>query len=403
MVELTAILHKLRQYITYLVAVFFLVPILWTSYLIALWALISIVLVFVEVKEIKKLDIKNTVFYSIPFVLFFISIQLHGGGGGAILERQMSFFVFPICVFLSRFKLSLPDLRKLTIAFVIGCCLLAIKGPFMYMLIGPHVAFSEQHDFIYRYRTEFSINTGISPTYACLYFGFAIILMIIQAKEFTRKWVVVLSIVFLFFNMVILSAKMPFLAVSFILVFLLIRKQVRWKLNSKKSIAIGTVVFLVGVIALMFFTRWGELIAGFNPKLLNNKESSVDVRRYITQCDLELTKQYFLLGTGPQHLQKKLDQCYYQFEGNAFARNRFNTHNQYFDYLLSHGLIGLVLLLTMMIVPLYQSIRGNDPIMMSFIILIILCMLTENILSRQAGIVFYGFFNALLLNRKIES
>jgi O-antigen ligase len=401
---LIPILHKFREYTTYAVAVFFLLPMFLVSYLIGLWSLTCLILVFAQLKQIRRRNVLDSLFYISPFFLILIFIQIHGGGGELILERQMSFVVFPICIFLSNFRITRSELKKLTWIFVIGCCLLAIRGILLYLFVGPHFPYTSQHDFIYRYRAEFNANTGINPTYACLYFGFAIILVLLRIKEFTKqKRILILMIVFLLLNMFLLSAKMPMLATAIILGILFIRKQFLGTKGSRKNIlVIGTGLTIV-ILGLLFFTRWGEFITGLRSDTANAKENTLDVRRMITQCDIELAAKYFAIGAGPQHLQTKLNQCYYQFEGSALERNKFNTHNQYFDYLLSYGVTGLVLLLLVMLVPLYNAIRSKDPVLVSFILLIMLCMLTENILSRQAGIVFYALFNALLLNRKMHT
>jgi len=377
---------------------------LWVSYLIAIWGLVCLALIFTHIKQIKKVDLLNTFLYSSLFLLLVISIQLHGGDGNSIMERAMSFAVFPLCIFLSIFKLKKEELIRVTWVSLIGCCLLAIKGPLMYLFVGLHFPYTSQHDFIYRYRTEFNANTEISPTYACIYFGFAIVLVLIQMKEFVKKRALLFIMMgVLLFNMILLSAKMPLMATAIVLFILFVRNQISIRTGWIRNVWVASSIVIVAIVGLLFLTRWGEFITGFRSDSSNAKENTLDVRRMITQCDLELGAKYFLTGVGPQHLQTKLNQCYYQFEGSALERNKFNTHNQYFDYLLSHGIIGLILLLLVMIVPLYKSIRNGDPVLMSFIILILLCMLTENILSRQGGIVFYAFFNALLLNRKIES
>ena len=360
-------------------------------------------IVFIQIKNIKKVDLLNTFLYSSPFLLLVIFLQIHGGGGGPIIERQLSFFVFPICIFLSCFKIQTQYLKKLTWIFLIGCCLLAIKGPLMYLFVGPHFPYSIQHDFIYRYRAEFNANTQISPTYACLYFGFAIILVLLQIKDFVKgRWMIFGMLGFLLFNMLLLSAKMPLLATGGILTILFIRNRISIRKGKKRNLWLISSGFLIVILGLLFFTRWGEILTAIRSNPSVKKENTLDVRKMITQGDLDLASEHFVAGVGPQNLQKKLDQCYYQFEGNAFDRHNFNTHNQYFDYLLSYGIMGLIVLLIVVIVPLYKAIRGGDAILMSFIVLIMLCMLTENILSRQAGIVFYAFFNALLLNRKID-
>ena len=398
---MNAILHKLRTYTGYLVMLHFLFPVNWASYLIGLWALFCLIIAVIQIKKIRIKDILQVVLYTTPFIWMVISVNIHGGHGNAFIERSLSFLVFPVCVFLSGFQAEKDTLKKLTWVFAAGCLALAVKGLVAYLCIPFHHTYDVQHDLMFRYRTEFNINTGIAPTYACIYFSFAILLMLLQWKEMGQhKGMYLFLLISLFIQMLILSAKMPVVAFFVVLMILLVRKEILPGLiNRKRTLWIGAAVAIM-VSLLLVFTRWSELWSGLNYRMVDEKENSVGIRRGILQCSLELTHTYFWQGTGPQHLQKKLNQCYYQFEGNDFDdRHEFNTHNQYLDYLLTGGIAGLLVLISVLIVPLYIAIRQRDPFLLAFILLIAICMLTENILSRQAGIVFYAFFNAVLVRR----
>lgn len=398
-----AIIHKIREYTTYLVAVYFLFPVLWASYLIGLWAVFCLATAIVQWKHIGRADLRNIVLYISPFVLLLASIAWHGGNGAGVLERGLSFLIFPLCVFLSSFKINKQELMNLTWVFVVGCFALALKGLFMYLLVESYYQYDSQHDLIFKYRQEFNANTKIAPTYASIYFAFALILVLLQLNDIKKKKVILLTLSgSVFLNLIFLSAKMPMLAFGIVFILLLIRKQVFMKLGNASRWGTVMVLAVLTVVSLFLFTRWSELFTGVSYQTNAETENSVGIRKGIFKCAMDLSGEYYLLGVGPQHLQKKLNECYYQFEGNDFDRHQFNTHNQYFDSLLSSGIIGLLVLLMVLIVPLYYSIQLKDPFLFSFIVLIGICMLTENILNRQAGIVFYAFFNAILVNRNKE-
>lgn len=80
--------------------------------------------------------------------------------------------------------------------------------------------------------------------------------------------------------------------------------------------------------------------------------------------------------------------------------NKLNTHNQYFETLLSIGVIGLVLLLGYFIVPIFIMIKNKrfTIIYLIFMLIISLNAIFEAILERQDGIIFFNFFNMLLLD-----
>lgn len=398
-----AIIHKLREYTTYLVAVYFLFPVLWASYLIGLWAIFCLGIGIAQWKQIGKADLRNIVLYISPFIMLAASVAWHGGNGASIMERGLSFLVCPLCVFLSSFKINKQELKNLTWVFVAGCFILALKGLLMYIFVDSYHQYDFQHDLIFRYRQEFNTNTKIAPTYASIYFAFALILVVLQLNEIKKKKAVLLILSgFVFINLIFLSAKMPIVAFGIVFILLLVRKQVLIKLGNAKRWGMIVILAVLAISSLLLFTRWNELITGISYQTNAETENSVGIRKGIFKCAVDLSGEYYLLGVGPQHLQKKLNECYYQFEGNDFDRHEFNTHNQYFDSLLSSGIVGLLVLLTVLLVPLYHSIQLKDPILFSFIILVGICMLTENILNRQAGVVFYAFFNAILANRNSQ-
>ncbi len=385
-------------------AVYFLFPVLWASYLIGLWGIFCLITAIVQWKQISKTDLRNIAIYISPFILLLASIAWHGGNGGSVVERGLSFLVFPFSIFLSSFKINKQELKNLTWVFLVGCSILAIKGILMYVFVDSYYHYDSQHDLIFRYRQEFNSNTKIAPTYASIYFSFALILVLLQLNEIKKKKAILWVLSgFIFLNLIFLSAKMPMVAFGIVFILLIIRKQVFVKLGNAKRLGMVMVMAVVSIASLFLFTRWNELFTGISYQTNAETENSVGIRKGIFKCAIDLSEEYYLLGVGPQHLQKKLNECYYQYEGNDYDRHEFNTHNQYFDSLLSSGMIGLLILLLVLIVPLYNSIQLKDPFLFSFIVLIGICMLTENILNRQAGVVFYAFFNAILVNRNREA
>lgn len=400
MPESNAIMNKLKEYSGYLVAVYFLFPILWVSYIIGIWLFFCLIDMIMKRRLINQKNLIKSLLLSIPFWAIIVSVFIHPGNGEHFIERGMGFALFPISIFLSQIKLNSSQLIKLTWVLLIGSLLLALKGLLLYVFVDSFYQYDQQHDFIFRYRSEFNQHTQIPPTYASIYFAFASIMVFLQLKQMTwGKVLAIAMVIILLLNMILLSAKMPIIAFGLIMLFLLIRKNIfLGMMNKKRWLIAGSIITLL-ILGMFIFTRWGELFTGLTYRNIEQQENSVGIRKGITQCGLQLSKEHFLAGIGPQNVQQALNQCYYQFEGDDFSRHSFNTHNQYLDSLISHGILGLILLLIMIIYPIVQAIRLKDPILLSFTLLIALCMLTENILSRQAGVVFYAFFNSILLNQ----
>ena len=91
---------------------------------------------------------------------------------------------------------------------------------------------------------------------------------------------------------------------------------------------------------------------------------------------------------------------------------KLNAHNQYLQTFVAVGLIGFLVLTLMLLVPLLSSLKKRHTIYFLFILLFSFNLLIEDMLERQAGVVFYAFFNGLLFsymftenqsNRSIEN
>ena len=75
-----------------------------------------------------------------------------------------------------------------------------------------------------------------------------------------------------------------------------------------------------------------------------------------------------------------------------------NAHNQFFETLISVGIIGVILLLAYFVIPLVLWIKRKQFNMLyfSFLLMIGFNMLFESVFEVQMGIIFFCFFNSLL-------
>ncbi|MDT0558061.1 hypothetical protein RM697_05360 [Ichthyenterobacterium sp. W332] len=81
---------------------------------------------------------------------------------------------------------------------------------------------------------------------------------------------------------------------------------------------------------------------------------------------------------------------------------KFNSHNIYFYMLLTIGIIGLVTFLLFLISLFKNAIIKKDILKISFCIILTLNFLTENILLRQSGLMFFTFILMILFHKNKE-
>ncbi len=67
----------------------------------------------------------------------------------------------------------------------------------------------------------------------------------------------------------------------------------------------------------------------------------------------------------------------------------FNFHNQYIQFFAEIGIFGFIICILMVLVNLKNAIIRKDFVHFSFAILIISLFLTESLLARQRGVLFF--------------
>src|SRR5437016_6103802 len=122
-------------------------------------------------------------------------------------------------------------------------------------------------------------------------------------------------------------------------------------------------------------------------------------------CALELIKSEPILEVGTGDVEDELQKCYTSNQYTSltyWTDTRFNAHNQFLETAIGLGIPGLILLLSCFIIALYQAYMYKNIMYVIFIVLFAVSCLTESMLERQNGVVFYAFFNSLFAFNKFK-
>ena len=152
-------------------------------------------------------------------------------------------------------------------------------------------------------------------------------------------------------------------------------------------------------------------IIKFEPFNLGNDQwvyfLSMNSRYAIWDCNwsLIIKKNNWLTGAGLDH-QQDLNKCYssswkkYGMDTNDgidefFLENTiFNAHNEFLQSWIDLGILGFISILTVFVVSIRLAIINRNYLYFAFLTLFLICCLSESMLARQKGIVFYAFFNS---------
>ncbi len=136
--------------------------------------------------------------------------------------------------------------------------------------------------------------------------------------------------------------------------------------------------------------------------------NTLEVRAVVWHCfNSVLEKEDFtLLGIGFSKTKDKLEACYAEEISDVekreiFVTERYNTHNQFFDFYLSAGFLALLLFIIFIIASAF-TLRKNYFNMAMLCILVLYC-LVENVFHRQMGAYYIGFILLMLISGKIDT
>ena len=144
-------------------------------------------------------------------------------------------------------------------------------------------------------------------------------------------------------------------------------------------------------------------------------ECAGSVAALIGQADGRSNYNYFATGESIElwgaMVEKGDSATQYNKSNNPLIQyaieENLNTHNNYLYFMVSGGILCLFLFLVNIIKIFKISISEKSHLLISFSIIIILNLLTENIFSRHFGLMFYSvfiilLFNNLLLKKKVS-
>ncbi len=360
-----------------------------------------------------------------PFALLFglILIRTVIGNCSAedhfYLEKSLSLLLLPLFFALTPIVYGKKDVMTFMLLFAFATILMAIAGMAM---VG--IYFNEQigisgkwmnwnellhhPDFSFFIRTAFEDKTSFHPTYASLYLGIAfnVFLYDLLTNNAPFKISKGLSAIFLMglalFAEITLASRTPFVA-TFIGAIFIVSTQMK---NKKFVLPIIVGLALIGwqgsKLSPSIASRMNEVSIHNVTVPKAGHEDSFNLRRGILHCSFEIIKENWLFGVGPGKVQRNLDNCYEGFDKEVYKDRFYNTHNQYLDYWAGMGIFGPLALLFLLVISFWKCINLNLGVGMSICVMFAICMLTENLLIRQYGIVAFSYFLCLFsfINRR---
>ncbi len=308
-------------------------------------------------------------------------------------------------------KLTTDQIKKVLLTYVLACFLASFIDLFSALL--RYLETGDLTNFLYN---KLSIVFPNKKHYLSMYYAFAAFITMffaIRPLQWMKSRVLFIIASLWFTNMVLLlGARAQLLAMLIVGPILIIQiakeKYASWKIWTG---AVGFFIFLSVVILVNPITRpkviesYDELNELFNPE----GKKTTNPRVYIWDYAMDqIMEQSVIWGAGTgdavNELQVRMYDCEVQFwivdKYYLLRDKKLNYHNQFLESLATLGISSILLLLAVLLWPLIKYF-SQSKIFLMFLLLITLSFMTESILERQAGVLFFAFFYPFLLQRKI--
>jgi len=394
--------YKGYNYVSAFVAAFPILGQKGSVFAIIIWCIYS---VFITIKtrswKLEKKDIWNILMLSVLYlsyiVSYFIAADKHEVA--KLLERSSPFLVFPLLMVLNKRFITAKTLKICLTVFVISCALLCLYVWGVIFSYGIEEVFKEDSYYNPLIRNIFSDVTGIHLPYLGMLFIFASLILLYEmlaasVKNYFLLFARIFALLFLLISVAAFMARTSLL-IFFIVSFFFCVKKLK---TGKQLLWVGAlgIVFLTVILVLPSSQRRikESLSANYELPHAGQPSKEVNFRYGVYHCVKEVLKEKWLTGVGVGNVQKTLDSCYEQYTYKAtddFHSISYNSHNQYLDITLKYGIFGLIVFM----ISLLWGVKTTNTVYQGFIIIIVIALLTENVFSRQAGIIFFTFFNTL--------
>lgn len=124
---------------------------------------------------------------------------------------------------------------------------------------------------------------------------------------------------------------------------------------------------------------------------------SLTQRITFLQIATQIFKEDFYLGKGTGGTKSAYREYYLKEQKGLSHKNQLRAHNQFITQFINLGLIGFLLWIASIVYPVLVIKPKHSALYYSFLLIILISFLADDMLERQAGVTIFTAFNALLL------
>ncbi len=351
---------------------------------------------------IKPISIKKPILWNLVFVLPFIPylVELLITGFNPVVrfefEKKLFFFtaifIIPVFIEITGFK----NYKLALLIFSLSVLMLCLYSFTALFFKGIPFSASSYENGSYILRHNFEKFSGLHSTYYSVFAlssAWFLSYSLFEGKKTLRVACKIMSAILLI-SVLYLAVRIAFFTLGvFILVSIIESRNAIWR----KLLMVLAAIALMGTVSFVVPSLKNRLSEFLTLEVgPTNNDNTIFQRTMIIDSSMKIFSENFWAGTGSEHFQKELNNCYSLNKWKEGAVLNFNPHNQYLSIGINYGIFILILFVACLFVifrKLFKLPEGKY-----FCIAIVFFFLTESMLERQMGVYFFGLIAVLLYN-----
>jgi O-antigen ligase len=378
-------------------------PLKWLSIITIILVVIWLLTLYPYSFKLKTTPILTLLLFSCIALGVFTSH--HNLRAGAVLERSISLFVFPLFLMLGlhhKLKLKNP-LIGLTAGVMLSSLIAIVLATIRTISTGSFYEPVHETHFVYHHFFHQNLTKPIGVN--AVYLAHAAVLSLLfilhkwatDAGQLSKKHKSILAFFALYILIVILLCKsvMAFVCFLFILILFIAFnpafKAVFKRFKLQASIALAAMLGL-GVWVVYSKFQVFDFAFDFSDPYLR----PLQIRLAIWQSAFQKISAAPWLGYGTGDSLAAMIAAYQESDFTIGLTNSFNAHNTYFELWLQIGVIGPLLFVLMIVNRLITTLKTHAFLSAAAVLIIAFFSLSESVLLTFRGVAFVCFCLFLL-------
>lgn len=350
-------------------------------------------------KRTEGVNLKQIKLYLLPLLgvisLISLTYSENISMGTKVLERMISFAILPFLFYTEGKK---PIKNSIETLFLLLGTSILISIIILLINFQLKIGFEKisgipsLSKIIIQFRYFMVVHSlGLHPSYysyLILIFLLYPIFRLRKHHKFKRLFIILGGVSIL--SIIFFNSRGALLTLMFLIAYGLIKQLYR-----KRYFLFGTIVaisILAGYISYNH-TRLGNTLKEITEKKEGQKK---DERLILWKNAINKGMQNPIFGYGIGDALNELIEEHRRQEDYGAATKRLDAHNQFLETWLQSGVFGLVSLLLVFALPLYQSLRKKQELLFLFLMISFIQLLFESMFIRLAGVVYFSFFYSYL-------